>query len=71
MVPKKSGFNQSETACGIRAHSVTFSMLPAMARDDKIIKSQTPFNGDTICHPRSAYVTTKMHGTSIADETIM
>ena len=44
----------------------------AMARDGAIIQRQHCCHyGDTICHPRSGYVTTKLHGTSTADATIM
>ena len=48
MVPKESGFNQSETA------------------SDGEVKQRQHFyhHGDTICHPKSGYVTNKLHGTS-------
>ena len=43
-----------------------------MARDGEIIQRQHFCHcGDTICHPKSGYVTTKLHGTSTADATIM
>ena len=43
-----------------------------MARDGKIIQRQHVCHyGDTICDPISGYVTTKLHGTSTADATII
>ena len=49
MLPKESGFNQSQTACCLcMGQIVTFS--------------QDFFHhGDTICHPKSSYVTTKLN----------
>ena len=36
-----------------------------MARDGEVIQRQHfCYHGDTICHPKSGYVTTKLHGTS-------
>ena len=36
-----------------------------MARDGEVIQRQRfCHHGDTICHPKSGYVTTKFHGTS-------
>ena len=36
-----------------------------MARDGEVIKRQHfCYQGDTICHPKSGYVTTKLHGRS-------
>ena len=49
MLTKESGFNQSETACC--AQIVTFS-------------KDFCHHGDTICHPKSSYVTTKLNGMS-------
>ena len=47
------------------AHSVTFSCLPAMARDGELIQTQYFFHyRDTICHPNSSYMTTKLYETS-------
>ena len=65
MVPKESGLNQSETTSG---YIVTFSRLAChgiLARDGEV-KQRQHFchHGDTICHPKSGYVTTKLHGTS-------
>ena len=43
-----------------------------MARDSEVIQRQHfCHHGDTICHPKSGYVTTKLHGTSNVDATIM
>ena len=43
-----------------------------MARGGEIIQRQHLCHyGDTIVHPRSGYVTTKLHETSTADATIM
>ena len=56
MVPKQSGFNQSDT---------TFPGSSAMGRDGEVKQRQHFYHhGDTICHPKSGYVTTKLHGTS-------
>ena len=36
-----------------------------MARDGEVIQMQHfCHHGDTICHPKSGYLTTKLHGTS-------
>ena len=36
-----------------------------MARDGEVIQRQYfCHHGDTVCHPKSGYVTTKLHGTS-------
>ena len=66
MVPKESGFNQSETACGSCARIVwRFPCSHTMARDGEVIQKQhLCHHGDTICHPKSGNVTTKLHGTS-------
>ena len=44
-----------------------------MARDSEVLQRQHfCHHGDTICHPKSGYVTTKLHGTSTyVDATIM
>ena len=56
MVPKESGFNQSETASGKCALS-TFLCSSAMARDGKVIERQHfCHHGGTIGHPKSSYV---------------
>ena len=64
MVPKESGFNQSETACGWCARIAwRFPCLPAPARDDKRIQTQHFWRqGDTIRHPNLSYVPTKPYG---------
>ena len=42
-----------------------------MAMDGEIIQRQNCCHyGDTLCHPRSGYLTAKLHGTSTADATI-
>ena len=59
MLPKESGFNQSETA------SSRFPGSPPMTRDGEVKQRQHFYHQvDTICHPKSGYVTTKLHGTS-------
>ena len=65
MVPKESGFNQSETASGKFAHVVCrFPCSSATARDGEVIQRQHfCHHGGTICHPKSSYVTTKLYGT--------
>ena len=68
MLPKESGFHLSETTGGLRAHNVTFSML---ACPGNYTRRHFCHYGDTIFHPRSGYITTKLHGTSTADVTIM
>ena len=66
MVPKENGFNQSDTASCCCARTLCrFSGWPAMARDGKVIQRQHfCHHGDTICLPKSGYVTNKLHGTS-------
>ena len=66
MVPKESGFNQSVAASGMCARKAwRFPCSPAVERDGEVIQRQHFFHhGDTICHPKSSYVTTKLHGTS-------
>ena len=66
IVPKEIGFIQSETVCGLCARIVWhFRCSPAMARDGEVIQRQHFCHPrDTICHPKSGYVTTKLHGTS-------
>ena len=70
--PKWNAPNWNDT-CGLCARIVwRFLCSPAMARDGKIIQRQHVCHyGDTICHPMSGYVTTKLHWTSTADATIM
>ncbi len=66
MVPKESGFNQSETASGWYACLAwRFPCSSATARDGEVIQRQHfCHHGGTICHPKTSYVTTKLHGTS-------
>ena len=66
MVSKESGFNQSETACGLRVRIAwRFPCSPAMARDGELIQAQYfCHHWDTISHPKSSYVTTKLYETS-------
>ena len=53
MVPKESGFNQSETACGL--------CLPATARVSELMQAQHfCHHVDTNCHPNSSYIITKL-----------
>ena len=59
MVPKENEFNLPETA-----------RLPWQGMA-KLQMQHFYHYGDTICHPRSVYVTTKLHGTSTADGTVM
>ena len=66
MVPKEHGFNQSETASAWCARLAwRFPGSSAMTRDGEVIQRQHfCHHWDTICHPKSGYVTTKLHGTS-------
>ena len=68
MAPKESGFNQS-----VAASDMTFSMLASRAREGMVKLQRQHFfqYGDTICHPKSGYITTKLHGTSHVDAKIM
>ena len=58
MVPKDSGFNQSEMASGKCACVVRrFPCSSATARDGEVIGRQHfCHHGGTICHPKSSYV---------------
>ena len=43
-----------------------------MERDGEVKQRKHFYNyGDTICHPKSGFVTAKLHGTSSVDATIM
>ena len=66
MVPKESGFNQSVAASGMCARkSWRFLCSPTVTRDGEVIQRyHFCHHGYTICHPKSGYVTTKLHGTS-------
>ena len=64
MVPKESGFNQSVAASSMCARR-RYPCSPAVESDGEVIQIQHSCqHGDTICHPKSVYVTTKLHGTS-------
>ncbi len=66
MVPKESGFNQSVAASGMCARKAwRFPGSIATMRDGKLV--QMPhfcYHVETIRHPNSSYVTTKVYGTS-------
>ena len=66
MVPKESGFNQSVAASGMCSHKACrFPCSPVVERDGEVIQIQHfCHHGDTICHPKSGYVTTNLHETS-------
>ena len=66
MVPKESGFNQSVAASGMCARKgVTFSGSIATMRDGKLVQMpHSCYHVETIRHPNSSYVTTKLYGTS-------
>ena len=66
MVPKESGFNQSVAASGMCARKARrYLYSPAVESDGEVIQIQHfCLHGYTICHPKSGYVTTKLHGTS-------
>ena len=49
-----------------RAHCDVFLGWPAMARDGEVIQMQHfCHHEDTLCYPKSGYITTKLHGTSM------
>ena len=57
--------NQKRPPAVARAHCGVFLGWPAMPRDGEVKQMQHfGHHGDTICHPKSGYVTTKLHGTS-------
>ena len=57
--------NQERRPAVARAHCDVFLGWPAMARDGEVIQMQHfCHHGDILCHPKSGYVTTKLHGTS-------
>ena len=66
MVPKECGFNQSVAASGMCARKACrYPYSPTVESDGEVIQIQHfCLHGDTICHPKSVYVTTKLHGTS-------
>ena len=66
MVPKECRFNQSETAyCLCAREAWRFRCSPTMARDGELIQTQYfCHHVDTICHPNSSSVSTKLYETS-------
>ena len=67
MVPKENGFIQSEKASGSSACivDVFHARLPWQGMVIEVIQRQHfCHHGDIICHAKSGYVTTKLHGTS-------
>ena len=66
MVPKESGFNQSVAASGMsHAKRDVFPGSIATLRDGKLVQMpHSSHHVETIRHPNSSYVTTKLYGTS-------
>ena len=64
MVPKESGFNQSETACARAWCDVFHARLSWQEMVEVLQRQHFCHHGDTICHPKSGYETTNLHGTS-------
>ena len=66
MIPKGNGFNQSGTAscCCARTLWLFQAGLPWQGMTKLYKGSIFCHHGDTICHPKSGYLTTKLHGTS-------
>ena len=65
MVPKESGFNQSVAASGMCARKARFRGSIVTIRDGKLLKMpHSCHHVETICHPNSSYVTTKLYGMS-------
>ena len=66
MDPKKSGFNQSVAASGMCARKAScFPCSPSKMRDSKLLQlSHSCHHIETIRHPNSSHVTTKLYGTS-------
>ncbi len=66
MVPKESGFNQSVAASGMCARKAwRFPGSIATMRDGKLVQMpHSCYHIETIRHPNSSYVTTKLYGTS-------
>ncbi len=62
MVPKESGFNKSVAASGMGARKAQGSI--ATMRDGKLVQMpHSCHHVETIRHPNSSYVTTKLYGT--------
>ena len=66
MVPKESGFNQSVAASGMCARKAShFPGSIATMRNGKLVQvPHSCHHVETIRHPNSSYVTTKLYGTS-------
>ena len=66
MVPKESGFNQSVAASGMCARKTWhFPGSSTTMRDGKLLQMpQSYHHVETIRHPNSSYLTTKLDGTS-------
>ena len=66
MVPKENGFNHSKTSGALCQRTLRrFPGSTAVSRDSEVPQRQHfCHHGDTICHPKLGYVTTKLHGTS-------
>ena len=58
MVPKESGFNQSVAASGMSRIPGSIETM----RDGKLVQMpHSCYHVETICHPNSSYVTTKLY----------
>ena len=66
MVPKESGFNQSVAVSGMCAPKAwRFPGSTATVRDGKLVKMpHSCHRVETIRHPNSSYIATKLYGTS-------
>ena len=66
MIPKESGFNQSVAASGMCARKAwRFPGSIATVRDGKLVQMpHSCHHVETIRHPNSSYVTTKLYGAS-------
>ena len=65
MFPKMDSTNQARLPAVARAHCDVFQAgLPWQGMAKLYKGSIFCHHGDTICHPKSGYVTTKLHGTS-------
>ena len=67
MVPKESGFSQSVAASGMCARkALRFPSSIATMRDGKLVQMpHSCYHVETIRHPNSSYVTTKLYGKSV------
>ena len=63
MVRKDSGFNLSVAASRICAQALRFPGSISTMRDGKLVQMlHSCYHVETICHPNSSYVTTKLYG---------